>query len=265
MESRNPVFARTREFRQGGYATFDSAPPSSAQLEDMYAAPSATPVQTGRMTYDDVVVRTAMVFGLLLVFATGTFMLLQPGQLGIVFIAMLVGLGLALVNSFKREPSPPLILGYAAVEGVFVGGISKIYETAYSGVVPQAVLGTLGAFIAMLLLYRSGKIRATPKFRRVLIVAAVGYMMFALVHLLGVMFGLWGSVYAGNGVLPLLLSAFGVVLASLFLVLDFDFIEQGVRNGLAERYAWTAAFGLVVTLVWLYLEILRLVSILNRD
>ncbi|MEJ2579105.1 MAG: Bax inhibitor-1/YccA family protein [Kineosporiaceae bacterium] len=265
MESSNPVFSRSREFRRGGYATFEPGTPSATELQDMYTSPAASATQMGRMTFDDVVVRTALMFGVLLATAAATFVLVQPGQFGIVFIFMIVGLGLGLVNSFKREPSPPLILAYAGAEGVFVGGISRLYESAYSGVVPQAVLGTLGAFTAMLVLYRSGKLRATPKFQRVLVMALVGYLLFGVMHMIGVWLHLWGSVYAGNGVLPLLLSGFGVVLASLFLVLDFDFIEQGVRNGLPERYAWTAAFGLVVTLIWLYLEILRLVSILNRD
>ena len=264
MESRNPVFARSQEFRRGGNATFTPTTPSAEQLQDMYGAPSATSLQTGRMTLDDVIVRTAMVFGVLIVAAGITFVTMKPQMLGVVLIAMVIGLVLGLVNSFKRNPSPALILAYGAVEGVFVGGISKFYENAYSGIVAQAVLGTLAAFGTMLVLYRTRRIQATPKFTRVLIIAAVGYLAFGLLHLVGVAFGLWSSVYAGNGLLALGLSAFGVVLASLFLVLDFDFIEQGIRNGLPQQFAWQAAFGLVVTLVWLYLEMLRLISILNR-
>jgi uncharacterized YccA/Bax inhibitor family protein len=265
MESRNPVFSRGEEFRRGGYATFNTPTPSADQLQDMYGAPSATSLQTGRMTLDDVVMRTAMVFGVLLVAAGATFTLLQPGQFGVVLLAMIVGLVLGLINSFKREPSPPLILLYAVAEGVFVGGLSKFYEAAFDGIVAQAVLGTLAAFSTMLVLYRTRRIQATPKFARVLIIAVASYFVFGLVHLLGVMFGLWTSVYAGGGILALGLSALGVVLASLFLVLDFDYVEQGIRNGLPQRFAWQAAFGLVVTLVWLYLEILRLISILRQD
>jgi uncharacterized YccA/Bax inhibitor family protein len=262
MESRNPVFSRGEEFRSGGYATFNT--PSTAQLEDLYAAPSATSLQTGRMTLDDVIMRTAMVFGVLLVAAGITYWTLQPAQFGIVFVAMIVGLVLGLVNSFKRNPSPALILTYGAVEGVFVGGISKAFELAYHGIVAQAVLGTLAAFATMLVLYRTRRIQATPKFTRVLIIAGFGYLVFGMVHLIGVMFGFWNSIYAGGGLLAIGLSAFGVVLAALYLVLDFDYIEQGIRNGLPQQFAWTAAFGLVVTLVWLYLEILRLIAILNR-
>ncbi len=265
MESRNPVFNNSKEFKRGGYATFNARTPSADELQGMYTAPSATSLQTGRMTIDDVVTRTAMVGGLLVVVAAATFVLIQPQQYALVFGAAIVGLVLGLVNSFKKTPSPALILAYAAFEGVFVGGISRVYENAYNGVVAQAVLGTLAAFVAMLVLYRARIIRNTPKFQRTLMIAAVGYLVFAVVHLIGVSFGLWTSIYAGSSLLGVLVSAAGVVLASLFLVLDFDFVEQGIRQGIPQQYAWTAAFGLVVTLVWLYLEMLRLIAILRGN
>jgi uncharacterized YccA/Bax inhibitor family protein len=263
MESRNPVFARSEEFQRGGYATFDTRTPSSGELEDMYGAPSATPVQTGRMTIDDVVMRTAAIFGVLLV-AAGLAYWARVG-IGIVFGAMLVGLVLGLVITFKGSTNPALILTYGAIEGVFAGGLSRYFEEAYNGIVAQAVLGTLAAFSAMLALYKIGAVRATPRFTRILLIAGVGYLAFGLLHLLGVAFSWWDSIYAGGGMLAIALSAFGVVLASLFLVLDFDQIESGIRNGVPERYAWLAGFGLVVTLVWLYLEILRLLAILRGD
>ncbi len=262
MQSKNPILSRSREFSRGGYATFEPGTPTTQSLEDLYATPPASAAQMGRMTLDDVVVRTASIFAVLLVTAGATFQLLKPQQYGIVLLAALVGLVLGLVNSFRREPSPALILAYAAVEGVFVGGISRYYESHWHGVVPQAILGTVVAFGTMLVLYRVGAIRATPRFTRVLIIAGASYFAFSMIHLLGVWLNLWPSVYTSGG-LGLLLSAAGVVLASLYLVLDFDYIEQGIRNGLPQRFAWTAAFGLVVTLVWLYLEILRLIAILN--
>jgi uncharacterized YccA/Bax inhibitor family protein len=274
MESRNPVFSRSQGFAPGGYATFGGGTASAAgtaraaDLEEMYARPSATSVQTGRMTLDDVVMRSAVLFGLLLVAAAGTYVA-RP-SFGVVMLAMFAGLGLGLWISFSRTVRPPVMMVYAVVEGVFVGGISAAIEQAYSqsghgGLVPQAVLGTLSAFAAMLVLYRTRLIRATPKFTKILIIAGFGYLAFGLLHLVGVWLHLWPSIYAGNGLLAVGASAFGVVLASLFLVLDFDFIEQGIRNGLPERYAWTAAFGLLVTLVWLYLEMLRLLAILRGN
>jgi uncharacterized YccA/Bax inhibitor family protein len=216
------------------------------------------------MTLDDVVVRTAMLFGVLLVTAGFTWVTLTPATLPILWVAMLVGMVLGLVNSFKKVPNPALILAYGAAEGVFVGGISRLFEGLYPGIVIQAVVGTLAAFAAMLGLYASGIVRATPRFRKMVMIAMFGYLIFGVVHLLGVMLHLWTSIFAGS-IFGLLVSVFAVGLASVTLVLDFDFIEQGIRNGLPARFAWQAAFGLVVTLVWLYLEILRLLSILANN
>jgi uncharacterized YccA/Bax inhibitor family protein len=263
MESRNPVFGRSEQFARGGYATFDTRTPSAGELQDMYGRPSATTADTRRMTIDDVVMRTASLFGVLLVTAAVTFEVVKPENFGLVLVAMLVGLGLSLWISFSKTIRPPVMFAYAAVEGVFIGGISHVFELSYPGIVVQAVLGTLGTFAAMLALYKFKVIRATPKFQRILLIAGAGYLVFALLNL-GLALFTGNSAYDVTG-LGLLISAFGVGLAALFLVLDFDFVDQGIRNGLPERYAWTAAFGLIVTLVWLYIEILRLLAILRGD
>lgn len=231
----------------------------------MYDAPPATPTQMRRMTMDDVVMRTAALFGVLLLTAAGAW-ILQVGLL-IAIVAAIAALGVALVITFKKKASPALCLLYAALEGVFVGALSQYYESRWEGVVPQAVLGTLAAFTGMLVLYRSGKLRATPKFTKILMVAALGYLAVGLVSLLSAVFlgtgGGWG--FYGVGGLGILLCAAGVALASLFLILDFDYIEKGIAYGLPEREAWRAGFGLMVTLVWLYLELLRLLAILRGD
>jgi uncharacterized YccA/Bax inhibitor family protein len=228
----------------------------------MYNAPAATSVDTGRMSIDDVVMRTAALFAVLVAAAGATFALITPGQFGIVIGAAIVGLVLGLVISFSKTIRPPLMFLYAAVEGVFVGGISLAFNTAYPGIVVQAVLGTLGAFGAMLILYRTGVIKATPKFQKIVLIAGAGYLAFGLINLV---VALASGQSAYQSPFGWLIGAFGVALASLFLVLDFDYIDQGIRNGLPERYAWTAAFGLMVTLVWLYVEILRLLAILRGD
>jgi uncharacterized YccA/Bax inhibitor family protein len=286
MQSTNPVFARTDEFKQGGYATFDDQPrrgggrsteatsrtgyptPAPGQLEEMYRRPSATPAQSGRMTLDDVVMKTAAIFGVLTLVAAATFFLLAP-SLVTVFGGMIVGFGLAMWITFSKKVRPGAIMAYAVAEGVFVGAISDVYATAFGGnIVPQAILGTLAAFSAMLFAYKTGLIRNSPKFQKILSIAVIGYLVFGVVHLLGVVFGAWESIYFGGdgpNILGIGLSLFGVVLASLFLVLDFDYIEKGIANGIPEQYAWMAAFGLVVTLVWLYLEILRLLAILRGN
>ena len=261
MESRNPVFSNSEGFRRGGYATFST--PSATDLQGMYEAPAATPLQTGRMTLDDVVVRTATLFSVLVAAAATMYFVVKPG-IGIVIGAALVGLGLALAVNFSKTVRPALMLAYAVVEGVFVGGISYWYAQAFgSQIVPQAVLGTLVAFGTMLALYKTGVVRNSPKFTRILMIAGISYLVFGLINLAFSVFA--GSSVYNIGGLGILISAAGVVLASLFLVLDFDFIEQGIRNGLPQQYAWTAAFGLIVTLVWLYLELLRLLAILRGD
>jgi uncharacterized YccA/Bax inhibitor family protein len=262
MESRNPVFSNNDGFKRGGYATFDT--PTAGDLQGMYDAPSATALQTGRMTLDDVVVRTAAIFAVLVASAAATYILIKPG-FGLVIGAAIVGLVLGLVVSFGKTVRPGLILAYGLVEGVFVGGISYWYSVQFgNAIVPQAVLGTLVAFGTMLALYRAGIVRNSPRFTKVLLIAGVSYLVFGLINMI-FFFVSGNSVYNSGGLLPVLLSGFGVVLASLYLVLDFDFVEQGIRNGVPQQYAWTAAFGLTVTLVWLYLEILRLLAILQNN
>jgi uncharacterized YccA/Bax inhibitor family protein len=263
MESRNPVFGRSKEFARGGNATFDTRTPSAGELQSMYGAPAATSADTGRMTIDDVVMRTASLFVVLLITAGLTYEVVKPTSFGLIIVAALVGFGLSLAITFSKTIRPPLMFLYAAIEGVFVGGISYAFNTAYPGIVVQAVLGTLATFAAMLALYSFKVIRMTPKFQRILLIAGAGYLVFSFINLGVMVFG-GHSVYNVGG-LGLLVSAFGVGLAALYLVLDFDFIDQGIRNGLPQRYAWTAAFGLIVTLVWLYVEILRLLAILRGN
>jgi len=285
MESRNPVFQRNEAFSNKGYASFDSRgagaqgqpyPPQDhpqqgygqqpppqltpEQLQDMYSAPPASAVQMGRMTIDDVVVRTAMIFAVLLLTAVPTYFIWQPQNFVLVWGSALAAFGVAMVISFSKTIRPALILLYAALEGVFIGAISYWYSRLWDGIVPQAVLGTLGAFTAMLLLYRSGKFRVTPKFQRVMVMALMGYVLFGLINL-GISLFTGASIYTSP--LGWLVAAFGVAFASFFLMLDFDTIERGVRNGAPQQFAWIAAWGLVVTLVWLYLEMLRLLAILR--
>lgn len=269
METNNPVLAReaTR------YATFGNRPVSPAQLEDMYNAPSApgSLAATGlaRMTIHDVIVRTTAMFGILLVTAIISWNAVASAP-WLVFVGLIGGIGLGLVNSFKREVSPPLILTYAAFEGVLLGGLSWLYNNYYgtgagrANIVGEAVIGTLVAFGVMLALYASGRLRATPRFVKMMTVAFGAYFLIAIVSLVSALFGVgrgWG--FYGVGGLGLLLCVAGVALAAFSLVLDFDMIERSIAAGLPEKEAWRMAFGLVVTLVWLYLELLRLLAILQ--
>jgi uncharacterized YccA/Bax inhibitor family protein len=258
MESRNPVFNRSDAFSRRGYATFNDAPPATAgQLEDMYAAPAATGLQTGRMTMDDVVIKTGLMFAVLVPLAAVNFFLQNTL---LTFGGAIAGLVLGLVISFKQSTNAALILTYAGLEGLFVGGISGVYENFYDGIVAQAVLGTLAVFSVALFAYKSGRVRATPKFQRGVMIAMGGYLVFCLINLGIVAFT---DNNLRGGWMGIAIGLFAITLAAAMLILDFDFAEQGVTNGLPERYSWLAAFGLVVTLVWLYIEFLRLISILR--
>jgi uncharacterized YccA/Bax inhibitor family protein len=266
----NPVFERMKDSR--GYATFGPpgasraqttyATPSASDLESMYAAPAATPVDTRRMTYDDVVVKTAITLGMVLVGAVVGWQV--PG---LAIIGALVGLVLGLVNAFKKNPSPALILAYAAFEGLFLGGISNYFENARlggesgQGIVAQAVLATFSVFAVVLIGFRSGKLRASPKLNKIFFVAMGGYLLFSLVNVGLMLFAGHSSLRSGG--LGLAIGAFAVLLASYSLVMDFEFIKAGVEQGAPAKFAWTAAFGLVVTLVWLYIEMLRILAILR--
>jgi uncharacterized YccA/Bax inhibitor family protein len=225
----------------------------------MYKAPSATGVQTGRMTMDDVVIKTGLMFAVLVPLAAVNFYLKNPV---LTFGGAIAGLVIALVISFKQSTNPALMLSYAGLEGLFVGGISGIYEDFYDGIVAQAVLGTLAVFGVALFAYKSGRVRATPKFQRGVLIAMGGYLVFCLVNLGVVMFT---DNNLRGGWLGIAIGLFAITLAAAMLILDFDFAEQGVKNGLPERYSWLAAFGLVVTLVWLYIEMLRLIALLRGE
>jgi uncharacterized YccA/Bax inhibitor family protein len=253
--SNNPALTRS--------PVFTGAPqlPSVDPLEEAYRRPSATSRHTGRMTVEDVIARTA--FLLLVAFAAGALTWVL-GLGGLAFPAAIVGLVLGLVIAFKQVTRPGVIVAYATVEGIFLGGISQFFNARYPGIVVQAVVGTAGVAAIMLALYRSGKIRVTPQFTRIVIGATLGFLALIVVNLVAGFFT-EGGLGLREGPLGLVVGLVAIVLASLNLVLDFDLIENGARQGLPERYGWFAAFALLVTLVWLYFEILRLLAILRGD
>jgi uncharacterized YccA/Bax inhibitor family protein len=172
----------------------------------------------------------------------------------------IVGFVLALIIAFARRAAPVLAPIYAAAQGVFVGGLSAYYEGLYRGITLQAVLLTIAVFVALLLAYKTRIIRATENFKLGVFAATAG---IAIMYLLSFVLGFFGVTIPflhDNGWIGIGISLFIVVIAALNLVLDFDFIESGARNGLPKYMEWYGAFGLVVTLVWLYLEILRLLA-----
>jgi len=174
--------------------------------------------------------------------------------------AIIVGLIVGFVTIFKREFAPVTAPLYALIEGVILGGISSFFEATYQGIVMQAVTLTFGVLFSLLLAYKSGLIRATENFKLGIVAATGGIMVLYLVDLI---MGIWGrhvSFIYSNGPAGIIFSVIVVVIAALNLVMDFDFIEKGSEQGAPKYMEWYGAFGLMVTLIWLYLEILRLLA-----
>jgi len=279
----NPAF---QDPRAGGANTRYSPPPAvdpaaAASIEGAYAAPSASAVDTGRMTVEDTVMKTLALFGILVVTAVVGWVWSMAGvsaanpnpSAAPMIVGGLVGFVLAMVATFKKKPSVPVFVAYAAFEGLFVGGISAFFEFIFPGIVLQATLGTLSVVGVTLALFASGKIRASARATKIFMIAMVGYMVFALLNLglmlfnvpiAGGAFGLYSMKIAGIP-LGLVIGVFVVIMAAYSLVLDFDQIQRGVRNGAARVYGWVGAFGIMVTVVWLYVEILRMIAILRGN
>ncbi|MER5684336.1 Bax inhibitor-1/YccA family protein [Streptomyces sp. NPDC002205] len=294
MRSSNPVFSRRGFSRDNGYAGFNAPPQAGAtvtgadpyaqgtaanpyatnpyaQQDTRYGAPQA-PARTGAMTIDDVVTRTAITLGTVVLGAALAWALLPVDEAnlgksyGIAIGAALVAFVLSLIQSFKRKPVPALIVSYAAFEGVFLGVISSAVSTYIGpGVVMQAVLGTMCVFAGVLLAYKMRWIRVTRRFYGFVMAAAMGFMLLMVVNLLFAVFGGGDGLGFRSGGLGILFGVIGIILGACFLALDFKQVEDGIAYGAPREESWLAAFGLTMTLVWIYLEMLRLFSILSGD
>jgi uncharacterized YccA/Bax inhibitor family protein len=182
---------------------------------------------------------------------------------GRLMIGTFGGLIFALITVFKKEWSPVTAPVYALLEGMVLGGLSAIFDLRYPGIAIQAVSLTFGTLFALLVAYRVGLIRVTQKFRLGVVAATGGIMLFYLAEMLLGFFGVHFTSVNGGGPIGIVFSLLVVGIAALNLVLDFDFVEQGVTYGVPKYMEWYAAFGIMVTLVWLYLEMLRLLSKIN--
>ncbi|OEJ59310.1 hypothetical protein BGM19_16270 [Streptomyces agglomeratus] len=289
MRSSNPVFSRRGFSRDNGTAGFTAAPQAGgpavgtaqgnpyaqgapanpyatnpyAQQDTQYGAPQA-PVRGNVMTMDDVVARTGMTLGLVIAGATVAWVM--DLGLGLAVGAALVAMVLGLVQSFKSKPVPAMILAYAAFEGIFLGALSNYVNTHVAeGAAMQAVLGTMAVFVTMLFLYKTRIIRVTQRFTRYLMIAAISFIVLTSVNLLFMVFAGGDGLGFRSGGMGILFGVVGVLLGAFFLAMDFKQVEDGVAYGAPREESWMAAFGLTLTLVWIYLEMLRLVSILSGD
>jgi uncharacterized YccA/Bax inhibitor family protein len=252
VQSSNPVLTRLGEAAQAERTVYDYQ-------------------QTRAMTIDDVVTRTLLLLVLTGAAGAVSWVTLRSGAfLGVAMVgSAIAGLVLGLVISFARITNPALISAYAVIEGVLLGVVSREFERVHPGIVIQAVFGTFGVFAGMAALYKMRVLRATPKFTRFVIGALFGIVALSLINWVLAMFGHnLGYEYYGPsnkaGMLAIIFSLAAIVIGALTFILDFDAVEQGIRYGLPERYAWYCSFGLLVGLIFLYWQILRLLGYLRR-
>ena len=255
----NPVI------RNFGKATGAGGPatPSAVDLQKMYDQPAYTGPRTAirYMTLDDVVVRTGAMLAVLLAGGVVSWTASSNGTSApLLIIGLMGGVGLGLFMAFTMRVNAATALIYAACEGLLLGAISRAFEAAYSGIVIQAVTGTVMVAGGMLFVYKIGAIRVTPKFTRVVVGATIGVFGLMLVNLVAYLFTPGGLGLRSGGALAVIFSLACIVVAAMNLVMDFNMIERGIRNGADAKFAWYASFGLMVNLVWLYLEILRLLG-----
>lgn len=257
------------QFQQGqfqqGYGPQQGYQPGYGQGPQGYGQPQR---QSGVMTFDDVIAKTALSLGVIAVVAALAWMFVPDALLyPALIVSALVGFVTVLVVTMRRAASAPAVMAYAVVEGVFIGMFSKIFESFYPGIVMQAVIATFATAGVTLFAYRFFNIRVTAKFNRVLMLATGGFAVAMLLNFVLVLFGVNTGLRSVGGEMSLLalgVAALGAVLAVLNLVSDFDAVERGVANRAPAQQGWTAALGIAVTMVWLYTEILRILSYFRR-
>lgn len=263
MQSSNPALRNLGGMTQ--------PPPSADYLQQMYNQPPAagTPARERYLTLDDVIAKTATTLGAAIVAAVLTMWftgsrpeLVLPLMIG----GLIVGLVLSLVVIFKQSTSPALILGYSIAEGIALGALTGVFESipGYEGIGFQALVGTLGVFGGMLIVYKTGAIRVTPKFTKFMVGALIGVLVLVLFRALGSWLG-FAPAMSDGGTLSIVISLVIIGVAALSFLLDFDQIDRAIRAGVPAKTSWYFAFSLMVTLVWLYLEILRLLSYLRQN
>ncbi|KID32068.1 Bax inhibitor-1/YccA family protein [Prauserella rugosa] len=238
-----------------------------------YGTPQAPSGAADRpMTVDDVVMKTGASLGVTLLVGIITAIWAQSqiaadsmgAVTGAMIGGMLVGLVLSLVIIFKQMTSAPMTLAYSAAEGVFLGAITGVFEMIYPGIAMQAVLGTAAVFVVMLVVYKTGAVKVTPKFQKWMIGAIGGVAILMLLNLVMSLFGVNIGLRDGS-TLAIIFSIVCIGIAAFSFLLDFDMADQAIRQGVPAKFAWYVAFGLMTTLVWLYLEILRLLSYLQSE
>ena len=279
-ETSNPVF-RSLPKGQGGYAQFGAGAAgygAQAVQAEPYVTQYPDQRQTGvsrPLTIDDVVTKTGITLAVLTAVAAVSYFLVAQNlslAMPLLLVGSLAGMGLLLFAIFgRKQDNPAIVLSYAVCEGMVVGAFSFVVANLMvSGIsagalISQAVVGTLGVFFGMLVVYKTGAIRVTPKFTRFIVAGIFGVAVLALGNLVMAIFGVGGQFgpLRSGGPIAIIFSLVCIGLAAFSFLIDFDQADQAIRAGAPEKAAWGIALGLTVTLVWLYTEIMWLLSMLN--
>lgn len=278
-ESSNPIF-RSLPKSQGGYAQFGSGAAAYGAQQTMAQPYTQYPQQQAGfsrpLTIDDVVTKTGITLAVLTVSAVVSYFLIMSNLAlagPLAMIGAIGGLVMALIATFgRKQDNPGIVLTYAVLEGMFLGAFSFVMANfAVSGanagaLIGQAILGTFGVFFGMLVVYKTGAIRVTPKFTRMIVAGMFGVLALMLGNfVIGLFNGGAGMGLRSGGTIAIIFSLVCIGLAAFSFLIDFDAADQMIRAGAPAKAAWGVALGLTVTLVWLYVEILRLLSYFNND
>lgn len=267
----NPVFSNNKTFAGNQIHSSSNNSKLFEHFESLYRSPSATAHQIGRMTYDDVLIKTGV--SLLTVFFGASIGWMIPG---FGFLGALLGTFIGLYLSFSGKASKTLTLGYSLCQGVFAGSISTMLNARYQGVAVEALIGTFSIFCATLYFYKSGRFRTSPRLNKMFTIGMWGLLIFGVVNFMITMLGgmssnnsIFGaySLHIPGTSLPLgiILGLLSLAMGAYSLVIDFESIDNGIRAGASKEYSWVAAFGLILSMVWMYTELLRLLSIIRNE
>lgn len=247
---------------QTGYDQFSQAQPEAQQQFQQYASPFQ-PQTTTTMTYDDAMVKTFILLAAAIVSGIATAILVPLDYiLPVAVVASIGAFVLGMVASFQRVVKPGFAIGYAVLEGICLGGLTYVLNLMYPGVASQAVLGTVVVVAVAAGLHVSGKVRTTPKGRRVVLTVMIAAIIYGFINIILLMTGLasgWG-LYSGS--VGIVLGLVMIAVGGYMLIGDLELVKTAVAKGAPSEFAWTCAFGIVMTILWIYIEMLRLVSII---
>lgn len=266
----------THTAQQNPYVAADQYPYAEAKPQDSaqataqaWAMPATSRPVAEAMTYDDAMVKTAILLGVAIVSGVSTALFIPPNVvIGVAVVASIAAFVVGMITAFRPMVGPAMAIAYSALEGVALGGITGLIDRIYPGVAFQAILGTAIVVGVAVFLHMSGRVRTSSKGRRVVLTVLVAYIIFGLINLVLMLTGLTGSLRMlsfGGLKLGLILGVVMIAIGGYMLIGDLETAKYAVANRAPKQFAWTVGLGIVMTILWIYLEVLRLAAIFASD